>query len=680
VIDTGVSLSHEDLNTQIYINPNESSNGRDDDSNGVIDDVIGYNFVTMQSSSEDDHGHGSHCAGIIAANRDNNRGVIGIAPDAKILAIKVLDAEGSGDSMAVYQGVVYAIENGADVLSISFGGEGFSYLEYLAFLQVSRADIPVAVASGNDGLNIDLSVNKSYPASFEFDNIVSVGASDVSDSMASWSNYGKMQVDIVAPGENILSTVLNNSYEMYSGTSMATPYVAGVMALLKSQDSSLSATKIKTILLENGDTLNALSSVTASGTRLNAKKALLAIVSEIVPKEEPVLEENEAPIVDEEVVEDSEEESVDEDEKFDEEEAFEDIDDENEEAQLSGILEETYPNDTEMSVEIDTVIELLFGEELNVHQIKDLRIAVEDEMGNRIRGYKRYEGDVLTFIPARVLEEQTQYSVNVEMEIEDLAYTFSFVTEGENEEEFTDEDSGLSKKVMVFGIPVYATATISDTKLLHAAKVMAEYLDNDSDGAADDVKIVTAMKSQNAYFFMSSSEAEEETLNLPDGIGQILYGFESIPSGSSANGFDATIEEVLHLITQTGYAVAYPSAFGEDPGSRLTNAMDIARGGQFMSVPSRYPSSAWYSYDDTTCSYQCMAAEYFYWALTSKLGAQEYSGRFAEISHEWLANTVDKLARMDEAMSTLLGDKNYAIPTTLPKGNYEATTLSVEAL
>ena len=230
-------------------------------------------------------------------------------------------------------------------------------------------------------------------------------------------------------------------------------------------------------------------------------------------------------------------------------------------------------------------------------------------------------------------------------------------------------DAGFTttnRKVDVFGIPIYAYSDVEDSKLLHAANLMAQYLDNNEDGTVDNMTLLTALTTNNAALFMWKSESQ---INLN---GQDLGADESIPSWHT-NGhtgrFDAAIEEVWHVITHTGYANAYPTIFGENAGSSLTNAMDIARGGNFMTIPNSYPASAWYTYDDQTCEYDCMATEYIYWAMTSILGAQEK--RLNEIAQEWVLNTRTLVENTDTTIYSLLTDTQYMFPTVLPDGTYK---------
>ncbi len=225
--------------------------------------------------------------------------------------------------------------------------------------------------------------------------------------------------------------------------------------------------------------------------------------------------------------------------------------------------------------------------------------------------------------------------------------------------------TATNRKVDVFGIPVYAYAEVEDVKLLHAANIMAQYLDNDEDGQVDNATVLTNLTANNAALFMWKTESQV-TL---DGIS--LGADETIPdwhTNGHAGAYDASLEEVLHLISQMGYAAAYPSVFGEQAGTDIANAMDAARGGHFDSIPSSYPVGAWYTYDDQTCEYGCMITEYFYWSLTSILGVQE--NRSSEISDEWNLNTSSLVESTDPTVYRLLTDSQYKLPTVLPDGTY----------
>jgi hypothetical protein len=234
------------------------------------------------------------------------------------------------------------------------------------------------------------------------------------------------------------------------------------------------------------------------------------------------------------------------------------------------------------------------------------------------------------------------------------------------------------KKVDVFGVCIYATENVSDADLLHASNIMAQYLDNNEDSIVDNPLVLEKMLENQSVMVLFGSEKSSKksvflrSANKLEGayVFQDLYGDEIHPSWNRNSPFDATLEEVLHLITHTGFSKVYPSVFGEQKGSEIANAMDKARGGQFDDVPSNYPSNTWYTYDDKTCEYNCQVTEYFYWALTSLLGAQDYPGRYDEIGQEWKANTPSLLESKDSEVYGILTDTVYKLPSVLPDGTY----------
>ena len=237
----------------------------------------------------------------------------------------------------------------------------------------------------------------------------------------------------------------------------------------------------------------------------------------------------------------------------------------------------------------------------------------------------------------------------------------------------------FSKQVDVFGLKVYATAKTPDVKVLHAANVLAQYIDNDADGQPDNALVFKMMIKHKAAIIMTATEREFEQLDVHryipeevwDSMGlQLLYGEETHPGGVDRGKFDAALEEVLHLITQWGYAKAYPDVFGEKPGTAIAKAMDRARGGHFLKVPEKYPEGAWFTYYDKTCDYACQITEYIYWGLTSILGAQDFPGRSEEIREEWKLNTAAKVKQGDPMLYKLLTDPKYSFPTKLPDGKY----------
>ena len=239
---------------------------------------------------------------------------------------------------------------------------------------------------------------------------------------------------------------------------------------------------------------------------------------------------------------------------------------------------------------------------------------------------------------------------------------------------WAQQQSGFTKTIDVFGIPVNAESCVSNKKMLHVAHVLAEYLDNNNNGKVDNLKVVKQLRKRDGGCV--------SVYCGDDGYDPCMWLFEDeiFPQGSKKAQRDATIEEVLHLVTQTGYAYAYPKQFGEKSGTKIAKAMDKARGGyKGPGQPvKKYPPRAWYTYNDRTCDYACMVTEYFYWGLTSILGGQSYSGRYNEIKHEWQLNTKAKIKRKDKALYRLLTTKKYKLPKKLPDGKYKGIKLKIK--
>lgn len=241
---------------------------------------------------------------------------------------------------------------------------------------------------------------------------------------------------------------------------------------------------------------------------------------------------------------------------------------------------------------------------------------------------------------------------------------------------------GFTKQVEVFGVHIYASPNTPDACVLHAACVMAEYLDNDEDGIPDNQRVVDALVRQNVTLVMAKDEEEMDSFNNNLFVAgpspyQDLYTGEIHPNGAARGMFDTTLEEVLHPITDMGYAAAYPRVFGVVHGTEVAKAMDLARGGFFEEVPEVYPENAWFSYYDKTCGYGCMITEYVYWALTSMLGGQDLPGRLERIQDEWKLNTWEKVKNGDPAIYKLLTDPRYKFPTVLPDGKYKAKKFKI---
>jgi len=269
VIDTGVDYNHPDLAANIWTNPGEiPDNNIDDDGNGYIDDVHGYDFANNDGDPFDDNGHGTHCSGTIAGVGNNNVGVAGVNWNAKIVAIKFLNAGGSGSTEGAIAGVQYAIAVGVRLTSNSWGGGGPSQALLDAINAAGAAGQLFVAAAGNSSVNTD--VTPQYPAAYNSPYIISVAATDHNDNLASFSNYGATTVDIGAPGVNILSCQPGGGYQMLSGTSMATPHVSGVVALTMGRFPLISNLQAKTLILNAADPKASLAGKCVTGGRLNA--------------------------------------------------------------------------------------------------------------------------------------------------------------------------------------------------------------------------------------------------------------------------------------------------------------------------------------------------------------------------------------------------------------------------
>ena len=279
VIDTGVDYNHRDLQGNMWVNSDEiPSNGVDDDENGYVDDVYGYDFINDDSDPIDDHGHGTHCSGIIAADGDNGLDITGVCWDARIMGLKFLGADGYGDTEDAISAFYYAVENGADVTSNSWGGGGYSQAMEEAIDYAYSQGVVMVAAAGNDD-----SDSPFYPA--YYDHMIAVAATDSADQKASFSNYGNW-VDIAAPGVDVLSlradgTSMGTTYDDYttiaSGTSMACPHFAGACALLLSFNTTLTNDDVYDILMGTVDPI--ADGICLSDGRLNIYNAILEAIT-----------------------------------------------------------------------------------------------------------------------------------------------------------------------------------------------------------------------------------------------------------------------------------------------------------------------------------------------------------------------------------------------------------------
>ncbi len=273
VIDTGVDYDHEDLADNMWVNSGEiPENGLDDDGNGYVDDIHGWDWVSNDRDPDDDHDHGSHVAGTIAGVGDNGIGVTGVVWNTQIMALKFLDSSGSGFLSDAIFAIDYATANGARVTNNSWGGGGFSQAMFDSIQAAGEANVLFVAAAGNSSNDNDAS--STYPATYDLPGIISVAATTRLDERAFFTNYGATTVDLGAPGADIFSTKKQGTYGYFSGTSMAAPHVTGAVAMILGKNPLLTAAQVKAILLDSVDPIPALDGRTLTGGRLNLRRAL----------------------------------------------------------------------------------------------------------------------------------------------------------------------------------------------------------------------------------------------------------------------------------------------------------------------------------------------------------------------------------------------------------------------
>lgn len=280
VIDTGVDYNHPDLAANMWTNTAEiPGNGIDDDNNGFTDDVHGYDFYSSDGEPMDEDGHGTHVAGTICAIANNGIGIVGVVQQCQIMALRFLGPQGGSVSDAI-SSLDYAVQMGATISNNSWGGGGFSSALRDAIGAAGDADHVFLAAAGNGGAdqvgdNNDLLPH--YPSDYTLTNIVSVAATDNRDALADFSNFGATSVDIGAPGVDIASTYINNGYVWMSGTSMATPNVTGVVALIRSQNPGWGYQQAIDHLYATGRQAASLVGVTSQGVIANAANAVAPV-------------------------------------------------------------------------------------------------------------------------------------------------------------------------------------------------------------------------------------------------------------------------------------------------------------------------------------------------------------------------------------------------------------------
>lgn len=296
VIDTGIRATHQDLVGSLWWNPGEMggdaqgrskmTNGIDDDGDGYIDDIHGMNAFTNSGNPVDDHGHGTHVAGVIGAMGNNGLGGSGVAWHVRIMALKGLDQDGNGTVSSVVECINYAAQHGAKIINASWGGSLYNSQTLRDAINALRSQGIIFVAAcGNDGTDNDTA--PLYPASFPLDNIVSVAATTRNDTRAQFSNWGRTTVDLAAPGEAIYSTwnTADNAYTDLAGTSQAAPQVVGAAALIWDYHPSFTYQQVISLILDNTDPVADFTNKSVSGGRLNVAQALAAAVQAAPPKE-----------------------------------------------------------------------------------------------------------------------------------------------------------------------------------------------------------------------------------------------------------------------------------------------------------------------------------------------------------------------------------------------------------
>ena len=292
ILDTGIDWGHEDLVENIWQNLAEDFdgdghtiewdngswvldpgdlNGIDEDGNGYVDDLIGWDFVNNDNNPFDDNGHGTHVAGIAGARGNNGKGIAGVSWQTPLMALKAFDSKGSGSVLSILPALEYARQMGAQVINNSWGGPAFSQALYDEMQQAHNEGILNIAAAGNQAKNTG-SI-PIYPGSFDLENVICVAATNHKDSLAVFSNFGYTQVDLGAPGQDIVSTLPGNTYGYKNGTSMATPMVTGALCLLWSLEPEKGHEQVRNMLLNSVDQLPGLTEKCATGGRLNLQKA-----------------------------------------------------------------------------------------------------------------------------------------------------------------------------------------------------------------------------------------------------------------------------------------------------------------------------------------------------------------------------------------------------------------------
>ena len=264
VIDTGLDSTHVDLKANVWHDKDQS---------------YGWNYVSNSANPTDEHGHGTHVAGIIGAIANPKTGVSGVAQKVSIMSVKYYSERNSGavNLKNTVKAIDYAVTHGARIINYSGGGPEFSEDEYLAIKKAEAKGVLFVAAAGNERQDTDVPENYYFPSAYRLTNIISVAATDIQNKLIRSSNWGKTKVDVTAPGENIYSTLPNGRYGYMTGTSQATAFVTGIAALLLAKDPTLTPARIREIIRASADNIPDLKEKVAAGGRANAYKALLAL-------------------------------------------------------------------------------------------------------------------------------------------------------------------------------------------------------------------------------------------------------------------------------------------------------------------------------------------------------------------------------------------------------------------
>lgn len=303
VMDSGIQTNHEDLIDNIWVNTGEIvGDGIDNDGNGYIDDIYGWNCGDSNGDVSYVSNHGVHVAGIVSAVTDNSKGVASVARNAKIASIKIFNSSGKSTLSYIIEGINYAKKNDINIINCSFGGAGWGSTSVSIVKSAIEAvpDIFFVIAAGNIATSTPQADNDKvavYPSQLtkDLDNVISVANTTSSDELSSTSHYGATSVDIAAPGTGIYSTIPTSSYGTMSGTSMATPMVASAVAVMRAVNPNISAKEIKETLCSSSDKLSALTGKVISGGRLNAYNAVKAIMPTATPTATPTVKPTATP-------------------------------------------------------------------------------------------------------------------------------------------------------------------------------------------------------------------------------------------------------------------------------------------------------------------------------------------------------------------------------------------------